>query len=669
MSGTRITAVPGIGRKLQDDFQSLGVTSLEDVIRLMPRSYDDRREERCLSDISVEDPLIACRIFVKRHSFFPSKRGRTLKVLCEDEDGRQIELLCFNRPFLENMLSIGSAWYINATVQRNPNGLFQTSAFELKRTREEAGIGRILPIYPLSGSLSQKNIREAVRYALNALSPFPPSMPSYLYDRYGFMPDEDALRELHFPSDFEQLRRAKRTLAFSELLRLELRLLRDKDFTEKKKSQPSKLERKLISSLPFSLTPDQGKAIEEIRGDIDAEEPMNRLLQGDVGSGKTLVAWISALHVIAKGGQVAFMAPTELLARQHAELAARLLEPLGIMPVLVTGDIGSKARKLLLNALQDGSADLAIGTHALFSDDVRFRSLEYVIIDEQHRFGVAQREALKRKGENPDVLSMTATPIPRTLALTMYASLDISTIRTMPRGRLPVITHLVSNEKRVDMYKAISTEFSRGHQAYFVYPRINDEGDSDLRDVTTMYDELRRIYPSVPSALIHSKLPEDEKIRILSEFRDKKIMYLVATSVVEVGIDIPDATCMVIEHADRFGLAALHQLRGRVGRSSLQSYCFLVFDVKKYTKEAGERLKVMRDVTDGFMIAEKDLEIRGPGDMTGTEQAGFFNIHYANLTDNADLLEMASEEAVAILRADRGLISADNCMLRQALSS
>ena len=482
------------------------------------------------------------------------------------------------------------------------------------------------------------------------------------------MRDDEALKELHNPKDFETLERAKRTLVFSELLHLEIKLMRDRDFQDKAKGKESELERRLIASLPFSLTEDQKKVVEEIRADLDEREAMNRLLQGDVGSGKTLVAWISALHVLAKGGQVAFMAPTELLARQHAELATKLLTPLGVNVALVIGDINSKARKALLNALKTGDANLAIGTHALFSSDVEFKRLDYVIIDEEHRFGVNQREALINKGDEVNVLSMTATPIPRTLALTLYAGRDISTIKTMPKGRLPIITHLVSNEKRMDMYKAIKTEFSRSHQAYFVYPRINDEGESDLRDVTTMFETLKGIYPGIPSALIHSKLPEEEKIRILSDFRAKKLSYLVATSVVEVGIDIPDATCMVIEHADRFGLAALHQLRGRVGRSNLQSYCFLVFDVKNYTKDAGERLKVMREEQDGFIIAEKDLEIRGPGDISGTEQAGFLKIKFATLTDHTELLELASKEAMRILKEDKGLIKAENAMLRQALS-
>lgn len=664
----KISAAPGVGKKSTEDFKNLGVETLEDLIELAPRQYEDRRSERLLSDATPLDPTILCRIYPIKHSFFPSKKGRTLKVLAEDDEGRRLEILCFNRPFLESQLYIGSAWYINAEVQRTPNGIYQTSSFEIKKTKEEAGLGKIVPIYPLSGSLTQKTLRRSVSYALSSLSPFPDSLPYSLYEKYDLLRDDEALKELHNPKDFEALERAKRTLVFSELLHLEIKLMRDRDFQDKAKGKESELERRLIASLPFSLTEDQNKVVEEIRADLDEKEAMNRLLQGDVGSGKTLVAWISALHVLAKGGQVAFMAPTELLARQHAELATKLLTPLGVNVALVIGDINSKARKALLNALKTGNANLAIGTHALFSSDVEFKRLDYAIIDEEHRFGVNQREALINKGDEVNVLSMTATPIPRTLALTLYAGRDISTIKTMPKGRLPIITHLVSNEKRMDMYKAIKTEFSRSHQAYFVYPRINDEGESDLRDVTTMFETLKGIYPGIPSALIHSKLPEEEKIRILSDFRAKKLSYLVATSVVEVGIDIPDATCMVIEHADRFGLAALHQLRGRVGRSNLQSYCFLVFDVKNYTKDAGERLKVMREEQDGFIIAEKDLEIRGPGDISGTEQAGFLKIKFATLTDHTELLELASKEAMRILKEDKGLIKAENAMLRQALS-
>ena len=393
---------------------------------------------------------------------------------------------------------------------------------------------------------------------------------------------------------------------------------------------------------------------------------MYRLLQGDVGAGKTLVAWISALYIISKGGQVAFMAPTELLARQHAEKAAELLSPLGVRIAFVTGEVKGKGRSLLLKALAKGEVDLAIGTHALFSSDVEFKNLRYVIIDEQHRFGVNQREALQEKGEMPHVLMMTATPIPRTLAMTLFADMDTSIIKTMPSGRKPIKTHTVASNNRDRMYEAVGVEFQRGHQAYFVYPRIDDEGESDLRDVTTMYSFLQKKYPGVPSALIHSKLEDEEKMRILSDFRAKKLAYLVSTSVVEVGIDIPDATCMVIEHAERFGLAALHQLRGRVGRSDLQSYCFLVFE-PGLSEDGKERLKVMRETNDGFLIAEKDLEIRGPGEMAGNRQSGFLKLKFASLTEDQDILEDARMEAERIIHEDKGLISSENAGLRNAL--
>ena len=343
--------------------------------------------------------------------------------------------------------------------------------------------------------------------------------------------------------------------------------------------------------------------------------------------------------------------------------AAELLRGTGVNVAFLTGDIKKKERGYLLDALKRGDIDLVIGTHALFSKDVVFRNLQYVIIDEQHRFGVEQRDALSGKGKKASILMMSATPIPRTLALTVYGSMDISTIYTKPHGRKPVITHIVDEKNRERMYQAIGVEFQRGHQAYFVYPRIDDEGDSDLKDVTTMYSFLKTKYPDVPSRLIHSRLSEEEKIEILDEFRERKIMYLVSTSVVEVGIDIPDATCMVIEHAERFGLAALHQLRGRVGRSSLQSYCFLVY-YGKLTEEAVARLKVMRQSNDGFQIAETDLKIRGPGEFTGSRQSGFLRLKVASLVNDVELMAQAREDAAGLLASDPGLISEENSMLR-----
>ena len=666
-SGRRITEAPGIGAVAARDMQALGITTLADMIRFSPRAYDDRREERTVRMATMDDPSIACRITVLRHSDFPTRSGRTLKVTAEDDDGTHLEILCFNRYFLKQQLSLGSEWYIHGKIQR-VRGIYQISAFELKRTREEIGLGRILPVYPLSGKLTEKMMRTAAAYALRELSPIEDELPERMYGELGLMRHRDAYRAIHFPSTMDEAGRALRTLSFTELFMMELSVPREKGTPPAKtRSVPSSRERQLLSSLPFRLTDDQLRAAEEIREDLDSSVPMNRLLQGDVGSGKTLVAWLSALHEIDKGGQVAFMAPTELLARQHADGAAELLGKTGIRIAFITGSVKGESRRLLLESLRNGTTDLVIGTHALFSEDVSFRNLRYAIIDEQHRFGVQQREALMRKGPGCGILSMSATPIPRSLALTLYAGYSVSTLRTMPQGRIPVKTYLVRDDNRENMYRSVGVEFSRGHQAYFVYPRIDDEGESDLRDVTGMFSFLQKEYPGIPSALIHSKLADEEKMKILRDFRDKKLSYLVATSVVEVGIDIPDATCMVIEHAERFGLAALHQLRGRVGRSTLPSYCFLVYG-KNLTEEAKARLSVMKETTDGFLIAEKDLEIRGPGDIAGDRQSGFLHLKFASLTGDLDLIELARGEAERVIKEDIGLLKAENAVLRRSLA-
>ena len=662
-----ITEVPGIGKKAAADLLALGVTTLRSMLFLRPRAYDDRREERRLADASISDPTISCRITVLRHEEFRTQRGMTLKVRAEDDDGTRLEILCFNRNFLKDQLKLGSSWYIYGKVSKI-RGIYQIASFEIKRTKEEAGIGKILPVYPLSGSLTEKMLRRASSYALDALSPMPDELPASLYDRLGLMHHSQAYRALHYPETMEEAEEALRTLSFTELFLLELSMLRNRKMRAKRiGSQPSRREKALLQSLPFQLTDDQMKAAEEIREDMDSGIPMQRLLQGDVGSGKTLVAWLTALHAIDSGKQVAFMAPTELLARQHADGAAALLAPLGVRIAFITGSVKGESRRLLLKSLKEGSTDLAIGTHALFSEDVSFHDLGYVIIDEQHRFGVMQREALRKKGSNASILSMTATPIPRSLALTLFADSAVSTLHSMPNGRIPVRTYLVSESRRAEMYNAVGVEFQRGHQAYFVYPRIDDEGEGDLRDVTTMHDFLRKEYPGIQSCLIHSRLPDDEKMQILRSFREKKLQYLVATSVVEVGIDVPEATCMVIEHAERFGLAALHQLRGRVGRSTLPSYCFLVYG-SNLTDDAKHRLNIMRETTDGFCIAEKDLEIRGPGEITGEKQSGFLHLRFASLTGSIEMVEMAREEAEKVVQEDRGLLKAENAPLRQALA-
>ena len=675
---TSITELSGVGPAAKAGYAELGIATFSDLLLLSPRTWEDRSKVHPLG--LVQDSQMANTLVeVLSHSYFGMKSGkkRTLKIIVRDVsnlgDGR-LSLLCFGRNFLEKTIKVGRIYYLYGSVKDN-HGELQCSQFELYPATEDGDFpkqfGRILPIYPLRGSLSQRLIRANIKAVLASVDTFEDELTASMRDRYHLMTTDQAIRAYHFPPSIEVLQQARRTLALTELFYLQLVARRHKSLVQRSAktgpSIPTKLELKFIEGLPFSLTADQITSLKEIREDLDSEIPMNRLLQGDVGSGKTLVAWISALHVLSQGAQVAFMAPTELLARQHAESAAALLQDLGIRLAFLTGSVKNKERRLLLEAIKEGEVDIVIGTHALFSAEVAFKNLRYVIIDEQHRFGVEQRLALLEKAQVPDLLLMTATPIPRTLSLTVFGNLNVSTLKTMPPGRKPVITHLVNEQSRKRMYQAVGVEFQRGHQAYFVYPRIDDSGESDLRDVTNMYEFLKNEYPDVPSALIHSKLDEDEKVRILKEYQGGRLSYLVSTSVVEVGIDIPNATCMVIEHADRFGLSALHQLRGRVGRSVLQSYCFLVFG-NELTDEAKQRLKVMKESNDGFFIAEQDLLIRGPGELTGTRQSGYLKLIYASLTEDLPLIEIARNEADLILERDPGLLLVEHEPIRAVLA-
>ncbi len=671
-----VTTLKGVGKQIALSYQNLGISSFADLLLLSPRSYEDRQIIRPLGAIA-DGEYANTIVEVVNHSYFGSRGKRTLKITITDISGEgdgRASLLCFGRNFLERTLRVGSHFYLYGQFQRNFHEL-QSSQFEMLPLNVDGSMpslfGSLVPIYPLSGILSQRIIRRDVSAVLSEIPLLDEELPSSFIEKHQLLGTNEALRALHRPTSVEHAALAQRTFAYHELFYL-LLLSRRK---RKKSSMPtlkrefsfSPLQKKFIESLPFSLTKDQQSVLREICNNLDAPETMNRLLQGDVGSGKTLIAWVSALQVIQKGHQVAFMAPTELLARQHAQQAAMLLEPLGIRLAFLTGAVTGKKRKLLLQALVDGHIDIVIGTHALFSQDVSFSSLRYVIIDEQHRFGVEQRLLLTQKGTEPDMLMMTATPIPRTLALTVYGDLNISTIKTMPSGRLPVITYLVSKESRERMYKSVGVEFDRGHQAYFVYPRIDDQGESTLRDVESMYEFLTtKMYPKVPAALIHSRLPEEEKVDILNRFKKKELFFLVSTSVVEVGIDIPNATCMIIEHAERFGLSALHQLRGRVGRSSLQSYCFLVYE-PNINEDAKKRLKVMKESTDGFFIAEQDLLIRGPGEVVGTKQSGYLRLRFANLTDSPETIELIRRDVDEILTSDPGFISLEHSMIRNVL--
>ncbi|MBK5200703.1 MAG: ATP-dependent DNA helicase RecG [Spirochaetaceae bacterium] len=676
----KITTLKGVGPAVASSYKDAQIKTWAELLQLSPRDFEDRSQIINLNDIprdSEETVHINTIVRVISHTFFGgfSAKGKTLKIIVEDETcHKSLSLMCFGRNFLANTIKINQLYYLYGSAAIHYNE-YQSSQFELKPletldSKLPLPFGQYIPIYPLRGSLTQKIIHRDIDYILKNTPTFEDELPLYIREELSLISTDTAIRMYHQPSSREIWELSRKTLAITELFYMQVIARRNMFTTEidyiRKPSICTNKENELIASLPFSLTNDQMKVLKEIRDDLDCPITMNRLLQGDVSSGKTLIAWISALHVISKGFQVVFMAPTELLATQHSQNAKELLESLNIKTVLLTGSVSKKNRTIILKEIANGKIDIIIGTHAVFSSDVKFKSLKYVIIDEQHRFGVAQREALLSKGNNPDILLMSATPIPRSLALTVFGDLHISTIREKPVNRKEITSYLVSEQSRERMYRSISVEFERGHQAYFVYPRIDDSGPRELRDVTNMFIKLQEEYPGVPSALLHSKIPDDAKIDILRKFKNKELSYLVSTSVIEVGIDVPNATCMIIEHADIFGLSALHQLRGRVGRSALQSFCFFVYG-DNISDLAKERLRALKESTDGFVLSEKDLSLRGPGDINGTKQSGYLKLHFSSFINDTDYILIARKYCDKILSTDSKLELSKNKIIDKVL--
>ncbi len=668
--GQSVTVLSGVGRSIAERLARLGISTVADLLLRYPRDYDDRSSFVPLASFASSERVHTIAEVVD-HEWFGFARMRTLKIRIRDESGTAI-LVCFNRPFLEQSLPIGARAVVTGKFQYR-YGDIQSSSFEVERLEgESAGVSAILPVYPLTEGLQQGQMRRLVKRALTEYGMrVEEELPPALRERHGILPKREALASAHFPEDGRRLEEARRSLIFEELFYFQVaiarRAMRRREAEVPRPPVRGLLKSRLVERLPFELTADQVKTSEEIARDMGESRPMSRLLQGDVGSGKTLVAFLACLDAIEAGGQAAFMAPTELLARQHAATAARLLEPLGVRLAFLSGNVDDAARPPLLAALREGRIDLVLGTQALFSEEVEYRRLALAVVDEQHRFGVLQRLALGRKGSLPDLLMMTATPIPRTLALTVFGDLEVSTIRTMPPGRKSVVTHLtkVGNEARV--YEFGRGLLAAGRQAYFVYPLIGESERLELKNAEAMAERLRtEVYPEFPLGLIHSRLKDEEKRRAMDDFVAGRTRILVATSVVEVGVDVPNAAAMVVEHAERFGLAALHQLRGRVGRGSDQSYCFLVY-ADGLTADAKARLKAMLASTDGFALAEEDLRIRGPGELAGTAQSGYLRLTIADPVRDARILETARSEAFAIVEADPALLSADNAVLREVL--
>jgi len=652
----------------------IGINTVSDLLLHYPRDWEDRTKTVPISGFNRGK--ICTVVTVAARDWIGFGRMRTLKAYVQDETGTAA-LLCFNRPWLDKHLVTGAKLRLWGRFYYK-YGEIQSGAFEIEPFEENNNeSGCILPVYPLTSGLTQKHLRRFISRLLEQYAAkIENELPAEIIERDNLLNKSDALKAVHFPNSREELEKAKKTLVYEELFYLEVMV--GKRVIERKvkknnsalqgsgEEEPfTKLQRRLIERLPFSLTEGQSGAVKEINSDMASNVPMARLLQGDVGSGKTLVSFLAALKAVEEKGQAAIMAPTELLALQHAENAGRLLEPIGCRIAFLTGNIKAAGRKELLKNLQAGEIDIVVGTHALFSKDVTYKNLKLVVIDEQHRFGVTQRSLIMSKGDNPGLLMMSATPIPRTLAFTVFGDMDVSVIKDMPPGRKPIKTHLAkeSNEKKV--YDYVSKELKQGRQAYFVYPLI--EGGDEIKDAVSMAERLaKRVFPKYKTALIHSKLPEDEKRQTMDDFRKGKIKILAATSVVEVGVDVPNATCMVIEHAERFGLSALHQLRGRVGRGQEQSYCFLVYS-DEYTEEGKTRLLVMMENSDGFVIAQEDLKLRGPGLITGTEQSGYMFFGIADPVRDIEQLERAREDAFSILESDPSFVLENHQIIARVL--
>ena len=672
-----VTVLRGAGPQVESRLARLGIYSVADLLLHYPRDYDDRSVFVSLAD-SVTAGRAHTVVEVLSHEWFGYGRMRTLKILVRDEgQGSAIAaLLCFNRPFLEQVLPVGARAVVTGKFQFR-RGELQSSSFEAEVLAGGAASPQgLIPLYAATEGLQQGSLRKLMRQALRDFgSHVEDEVPAAIISRRGMAHKRGALAELHEPTSAAALAQARESLIYEELFYFQVAVAR-RAFSRKRDTitrHPSKglLRGRLLERLPFSLTPDQEKAAAEIVADMARPHPMGRLLQGDVGSGKTLVAFLACLEAIESGGQAAMMAPTELLARQHAQTAARLLEPLGVRLAFLSGNVEDAARPPLLAALKAGEVDLVLGTHALFSDEVEYRDLRLAVVDEQHRFGVLQRLALGRKGHLPDLLMMTATPIPRTLALTVFGDLSVSTIRTMPPGRKPIETHLARAGNEAKVYDYVRRLLEAGRQAYFVYPLISGgtaaSARAELKNAEEMYERLaREVYPGHKVGLIHSRLKEDEKRETMEAFSEGRIGILVATSVVEVGVDVPNAAAMVVEHAERFGLAALHQLRGRVGRGQEQSYCFLVY-AEPLTEDGKSRLKAMLGTTDGFELAEEDLRIRGPGELAGTAQSGALRLAIADPARDVAILEEARRDAFAIVEADPGFLEADNAVIREVL--
>ncbi|OHB32304.1 MAG: ATP-dependent DNA helicase RecG [Desulfuromonadaceae bacterium GWB2_53_15] len=687
---TQMQFIKGVGPKLSELLAKRGVKNVEDALYLLPHRYEDRRELRPIAGLRPGfTEVFTGRVVSAEMS--STKGGRRFFEAMVTDDSASVVLKWFNcnPTFMKRIWKTGKIGVFTGEVSQfgyqrevhhpDVEWLAEGQNVQEVLAADPVNFGRIVPVYPLTEGLSQKVMRKVMREVVDGFLPYVQEfIPSTLLASMRLPGLRQSLRDIHMPSQDVKLEdlnegrtTAHRAIAFDEFFFWELGLALKKRGVMLEEGIAFQVTHRytkpLARLLPFELTAAQRRVLSEIKNDMMAPHPMHRLVQGDVGSGKTLVALMAALVAVENGYQVAIMAPTEILAEQHWHTIHRWCSDLGISTVLMTAGMKGKQKAESLAKIADGSAQIVIGTHAVIQEKVEFARLGLGIIDEQHRFGVLQRGILRKKGCDPDILVMTATPIPRTLAMTLFGDLSLSVIDALPPGRTPVETRIFFESRRSQAYDIIRAEIAQGHQAYVIYPLVEETEKSDLKAATQMAEHLEKdIFPELRIGLLHGRMSPEDKEAIMGSFKACELDILVATTVIEVGIDVPNATVMVIEHAERFGLSQLHQLRGRVGRGVAKSRCILLTP-GRLSEDGEKRLKVMESTNDGFRIAEADLEIRGPGDFLGTRQSGMPDFRVANILRDASILEQARQTAFDLLEHDPELSSPDNANLREEL--
>jgi len=658
MLETPITKIKSIGEKRALLFHKLGLYTYEDVLYYFPREYEDRTNIKKINSLVPGESCSFIATVYTKVSVKKIRRNLSIyKLKLKDETGT-ISAVWYNQHYIKNLLIPGKKYMFFGKIEKSYSGPeVQNPIFEeVSNNTEQTSLCGIVPVYPSTARLTQNLIRSVVKSVLESTTgTIPDILPESIRKSYNLAEINYTLQNIHFPKSFNDYINARYRLVFEELLILQLGLLSIKNALQSEKEgilfPPCPEMEDFIFKLPFKLTNAQLRAFSEIEKDMESKHVMNRLVQGDVGSGKTVVAILALFKAAKSGYQGALMVPTEILANQHFSTIAPMMKRFGINCCLLTGSLSKKQKLSVLESIKDGTTQIVIGTHALLEDNVEFNKLGLVVTDEQHRFGVRQRATLSKKGINPDMLVMTATPIPRTLALILYGDLDISIIDELPPGRTPVKTYAVDNSMRERINNFIRKQVSEGRQVYIVCPLVEESENFDAASATELAEKIASVdFHDLRVGMIHGKMKPAEKDEIMTAFAAGKIDILVSTTVIEVGVNVPNATLMVIENAERFGLAQLHQLRGRVGRGSHQSYCILYNNSN--SKVSRERMKVMKETNDGFVISEKDLEIRGPGEFFGTRQHGLPELKIANLYKDMKVLKTVQELALKIIKND-----------------